>query len=96
MSSLSSSSTRAEIVAAYRDNASYAEDNSVDKAKAFVTACRFLIQLERSNIEHLGGTRVETDVSVIADQLRDAQRWLAANAAGGGGVRHADLRNFRD
>jgi hypothetical protein len=43
MASLSSTSTIAEIEAAYADNAGYAEDNSPSKARAFITACRLLL-----------------------------------------------------
>ena len=43
MSTLSSSSTRADVEAAYADDASYVEDASVPKARVFVTACRLLI-----------------------------------------------------
>lgn len=44
MPSLTSASTLAQVEASYDDNASYAEDASVAKAKAFVTACRILLR----------------------------------------------------
>ena len=43
MSTLTSSSTIAQIEAAYTDNASYVEDNSVAKCRAFITACTILL-----------------------------------------------------
>lgn len=42
MATLNSSSTDAEVWAAYDDNASYEEDGSRAKALAFLTACRIL------------------------------------------------------
>ena len=44
MSTLTSSPVHAEVEAAYVDDASYAEDGSVSKAKAFVTGCRILLR----------------------------------------------------
>jgi hypothetical protein len=44
MSALTSTSTDAQVFAAYDDNASYAEDNSPAKARAFITACRILLR----------------------------------------------------
>ena len=43
MSALTSASTLTDVQNAYVDNASYAEDASIAKAKAFVTACRILL-----------------------------------------------------
>ena len=44
MSALSSSSTLVQVENAYDDNASYAEDESVAKCRAFLTACRILLR----------------------------------------------------
>jgi hypothetical protein len=44
MGTLTAASTLAQVEASYDNNASYAEDNSPTKAKAFVTACRFLLR----------------------------------------------------
>jgi hypothetical protein len=43
MATLDSTSTLSEILAAYADNASYAEDGSATKARSFITACRLLL-----------------------------------------------------
>ena len=51
MSTLDSTSTLGQVESAYADNASYAEDNSVDKARAFVTACRLLAPSSRAQNE---------------------------------------------
>ena len=96
MSSLTSSSTLAEVEAAYDDNASYAEDGSVAKAKAFVTACRIL--LRRYPAE--AGTR-ESHVRLSPEELRrsvaEAQAWLRANdmTTSAGRVTRVSFENSR-
>ena len=99
MSSLSSSSTLAQVKAAYADNASYDEDGSVSKAKAFVTACRILLLKMPSVAEQLGHARVEQEMSEIRRQLEAAQSYVAtaaADAGGDGQVIHSDFGEFRD
>lgn len=99
MSSLSSSSTLADIEAAYDDNASYAEDNSAGKAKAFVTACRLLI---RRYPKMSAGERASLALSpdLIQKEMADALAWLAthdtsAAATDGPRVTRVDLRDTR-
>lgn len=86
--------------ASYRDNASYAEDGSAAKANAFITACSFLLEQRPKRAAHGGrGTEFELDPGVIERQQQRASRWLAANAgvtAGGAGIRHVDVRRFRE
>lgn len=102
MSTLTSASTYAQIQAAYRDNASYAEDHSVAKAKAFVTACRFLLlELPRS----AGTPQAETTTAIdlIQKEKTAAEEWLGANdvdtgagaSARGPSTSVASFRNFR-
>lgn len=99
MSTLSSTSTTAEIKAAYDDNASYEEDGSATKARAFITACRLLlrrlpVQVGRSG---RGSEEVRLDPDLLRRQLEDAQVWLASSpdASDLGGVRHPSFANFR-
>ena len=78
MSSLTSSSTLAQVKAAYIDNASYAEDVSVTKAKAFVTACRILLL----KLPAEAGTReshVRLNPELIQKEMAEARTWIAAN-----------------
>jgi hypothetical protein len=97
--SVDSSSTLPEVQAAYDDNASYAEDKSVAKAKLFVTACRIL--LRRTPEE--SGTReshFKMSTSLIQKELEAARDWLQANDAsstgnGGPAVVRSDFRSFR-
>lgn len=80
---LDSSSTLDQIKDAYADNASYAEDGSATKAKAFITACRLLL-LKLPNVASKGGESLEFDRSLLRDQIEDASRFVAANDTGTG------------
>jgi hypothetical protein len=97
MSSLSSASTDQEVWDAYDDNASYAEDASVSKAKSFVTACRILLRRRPTNMT-VDGSTVAFSATSIERELEDAQHWLAQNntSVNGGSVRYLDFRGLRD
>ncbi len=96
-STLSSSSTDAEVWAAYDDNASYQEDASRSKASAFITACRILAR-------RLPISAARDGQSVSRESLReevaDANAWLAANPGSSGSgstrARFGNLERFRD
>jgi hypothetical protein len=78
MSTINSSSTLAQVQAAYDDNASYDQDNDPGKAKAFLTACRILLsRLPHSTSMGMDHTQLNTDL--IAQQMQDARNWLAVN-----------------
>lgn len=79
--SLDSTSTYEEVVAAYRDNASYEETGDVAKARAFVTACRFLLQMLPSSSVGGGGERVDFDTTLIAKEMETARNWISSNAS---------------
>lgn len=96
---LSSISTTAEIRAAYDDNASYDMDASVDKAKAFVAACRMLIR-RTPTASAQGGESIALSVDSLQKELASALQWLSINdpnqtSTPKGQVVHADLRNSR-
>lgn len=97
---LDSTSTLVEIEAAYDDSASYEEDRSVAKCRAFITAVRLLLRRYRRKIQRGSGTAIENDVAPLKAELQRAQTWLAqhdTSATGGGGsVRFASFENFRD
>lgn len=79
MATLSSTSTLAEVLAAYRDNASYEEDGSVAKARAFITAVRF--QLGYAQRERKGGAsgaEHEFNLEMLREELKDARAFVAA------------------
>lgn len=97
MSTLDSTSTLAEVQAAYDDNASYEEEGSLAKAAAFVTACRIL-RRRILRVSQQGSTRAEIDPATLQVELQAAQRWIAANsanAAAGGGTRFSSFEEFR-
>ena len=104
MSTLSSASTLAQVQAAYDDNASYAEDNSVAKCKAFITACRFLLRRVPKRAAHGGrsGEEIEFDPDVIQKEKEAAELWLSGNdddtdsgTGGAGSIVHCDVSDFR-
>lgn len=94
MSTLSSASTPDEVQDAYLDNASYAEDGSVAKAKAFVTACTMLLLLIPKMAKQSFRHEIQTNIDLIYEQMQGAQRFVANK--GRGRIRHVDFRNFRD
>lgn len=97
MAEVSSSSTLAQVQASYQDNASYAEDNSVTKAKRFVTACRILIQRQPSNVVK-GSNQVSLNLQLLHEELKAAQKWLEArdvDSNAGPLVTRPDFRRFR-
>lgn len=98
---LDSTSTTAEVYAAYADNASYEENDSLSEAKAFVSACRLLLSplhsVKRSAAGGRSGTEVELSQELLQKQLDQAREWVAQkqSAASHGGVIHADFTDFR-
>lgn len=100
MSTLTSSSTDAQVFAAYDDAASYAEDDDPAKAKLFVTAVRILLRRLPTFSAH-GTARTQLSTELLQKQLERAEEWLASNdtetvSAGGAGVAtHFSLEGFR-
>jgi len=96
MSTLSSSSTLAEVQAAYDDSASYAEDESVGKAAAFITACRVLLRRLPKRAVHGGREteEIELDPAMIRKELSEARRWIADRSTAT--LRFASFQDFRD
>jgi hypothetical protein len=94
MSTLSAASTLAQVQAAYDDNASYAEDDSLAKARAFATACRLLLRRIPSRGAHGGrsGIEIEFDPNIVRGELTDAQRWIGTRS-GGGGVKYLSVED---
>lgn len=96
MSTLTGTSTEAQCWATYDDNASYEEDSSVTKARAFITACRILIRRRPTAI---GRGERSTSLESLREELKAAQSWLetatAAASSSGGRVRYLAMENFR-
>jgi len=80
MSSLTSASTLPEIKAAYADNASYVEDGSAVKARAFITACRLLLlRLPKRAMKggRASGEEIELEPRLLAEQIGEAKKFLS-------------------
>ncbi len=99
---ISSTSTLAEVEAAYDDNASYEEDSSIPKCRAFQTAIRILLR----RLPTESGTRetnARWDMALLSKELERAQCWQAANDDGTSDnsnaapyVKRVSFENFRD
>lgn len=95
---LSSTSTLAEIQAAYDNNASYHEDGSAEKARTFITACRMLIGRLPKRVSKGGrsqGEEIELDPRLLADQIEEAKQFLTEANLATGPTRCFSIENFR-
>ncbi len=99
-STLNSSSTREQVLASYADNASYAEDDSIAKARAFITACRLLLSPKFSAKRAKGSNslEVEHDLAVYRNEKTDAEKFVAARSTSTAtaSVSHLSFGSFRD
>lgn len=98
MATVDSTTTEAELKAAFRDNASYEEDASVAKARAMVTIC--MVMLERGIRRWKDGDQEqEFSPEILLKMKEDAARWANANdttaANRQGRVTYTSFENFR-
>ena len=96
MAVVTSSSTEAEIEAAYTDNASYVEDKSTAKAAAFITVCR--IMLSRPSSSGKGTFSASWNRQALLEEIDRAMVWLEGRDTSfraGPTVRNPSFRNFR-
>ncbi len=99
MSTLSSASTRAEIKDAIKDNASYREDSSLTKAKAFVTAVTMWLFESPKRTAMAGGEELELDLQVLSVELAAAKAYLqqkASQTSAGNALQFGSFSSFRD
>lgn len=94
VSTLSSTSTLTEINAAYDDNASYAEDNSVSKAKAFRTAIAILIRRVLADSTK-GDKSLRFDHEGLQRQLDEVAAFISSRDTSNSAVTVADFRGLR-
>lgn len=97
MSTLDGNSTYEQVRQSYDENASYIEDDSIAKARAFITACKILIRRTPNNMQK-GSNTLGYNVQVLKQELDDAIAWLQQrdpDARPGPSVTRADFRNFR-
>ncbi len=78
-SGLSSTSTLAQVIAVYNDNACYYEINSTSYAQAFVTACIMLLRWIPKGSRSAAGSEVQIDPATVQKQLDDAKAFLKSN-----------------
>lgn len=97
MSTLTSASTLAQIEAAYDDNASWFEDKSVAKAKAFVTATRMLLRRIYSG-QTKGANSLSFRIDLLQKELDEAMDFVRKHDSTfltGPRVTQASFFNFR-
>ncbi len=75
---LDSTATYSQVEDSYLDNASYIEDNSVTKAKAFVTACTMLIFLMPKQMGQ-DGKSITNSIEEVQQQKEKATQFLNDN-----------------
>lgn len=89
------------MLAAYADNASYEENDSLSQAQAFASACRLLLSpqhsFKRSVAGGRGGSEIELAPEILQGQLDAAREFVAAKIASQrGAVTHVDFGSFRE
>lgn len=97
MSTLTSSSTLAEVKADYEDNIAYDINDSLTECQDFVIAARILLRRQADEMQQ-GGSRVREDYRKIRDELKKAEGWLkakqSANATRGQGSSRLRFHGF--
>lgn len=99
MSTLTSASTRADIKAAIKDNASYREDSSLAKAKAFITAVTMWLFEAPKRSAMAGGQELELDLVVLSAELESAKAYIqqaGAQSSSGNALQFGSFASFRD
>ena len=84
MATLSSTDTLAQVQAAYADSASYVEDNSVAKCRAFITACTILL-LKLPAEQGTREAQLRLNPDLVQKQMERAQTWLENHDTGTNG-----------
>lgn len=92
MANLDSKSTDQEVLAEYDDTASFEEDESRDKAKRHITACRIMTSRGLTRAPH-DGSKPRFDPKTYERGMESARAFLAASRRPT--VTHVDFRNFR-
>jgi len=98
MATITSSSTTADIAAAYLDNCGYYEDSDADMARRFVTVLTAMLSRGMTAFQN-GEQRMEFSPRDLREMIREARQFVAANSSpadGGAGVTYCDMQNYRD
>jgi hypothetical protein len=95
MSTLTSASTFTEVQAAYFTNATYLEDASVTKAKAFITACMFLLEMKPRSLSH-DGASIDFDFKLIENLMNAAKDYVSINQTIDGCPSRVTVKSFKN
>lgn len=98
MAVVDSTSTEAEIAAAYLDNCGYVEDDSLAMARRFVTACMAMKKRGLKRFQQ-GPTEMEFSMESLREDIREARQFITGKTAvgsGGAGYTAVGFTNFRD
>lgn len=92
--------TRAELLLARRRVTDYEFPPSVDKARLYILATKWLLESPVSRIISASqGEETDIDTKVMQAELEKAETWLRENQAvlsgGNSNQRFSDFRNFR-
>ena len=76
---IDSTSSLADVKAAYYDNAAYDVDGSMQEAQTFLAACRqLLVRLAKRAATGSRAEEVEIDPGVLERQMNECKRWIFA------------------
>lgn len=101
MPTVDGSSALAEVKAAVDDNASFEEDQSLAKCRAYITAVRVLIRRlsESASMSDSGGS-LSRRIESLEKDLQAARDWLASHGGlstiQGPSVTEANFEDFRN
>lgn len=98
MAVLDSTSTTADIEAAYADNAGYLEDADPAMARRFITACEFMLRRGGLAAYGIGSQNSQYRPDNLEKSIARANKFIAGQAgvsAGGAGVLHTSFEDFR-
>lgn len=99
MSTITSASTRQQVLDALVDNASYLEDASTSKCAAYITALRVWLRRFAFEESRTGSQSLRFNTQNAEQDLRDAQQWLYANGGPSGNsglTKQLSIEGFRD
>jgi hypothetical protein len=96
---LNDTSTLADVFASYQANASYVEENSIPKARKFITACTiYLGRLASATGKGSNTVSYGANLNAVRGELNEAKAWLRARSEDdrpGPDVTYADLTDLR-
>jgi hypothetical protein len=95
MATITSASTRAQVLDAIADNASYSEDGSVSKCRAYITALRVFLRRWAFEETRSGGHYLRYNTANAEGDLHQAEAWLRIHTDYGG-IKQLSVSGFRE